>query len=269
MLDVSANIIAAENNEKLYSADIYHFYVDSSHFYYTSADHEIVYGGNTYSPISIRRGSVTYESTIKAAILNLDVSNINIIASGIISLYLPALVFCDVCKIYLDMFPYEARTIFSGVILDVSLKGAAGSIKVASYDYLLSGPIPIWRFQRQCNHMLFDNNCLLNSADYAVNASAVVAVNGRSLECETAAGYEDNYFTYGYIEWNGNKRRIVSHAGNAIVVAIGVYGMVGEVALTLYPGCDGLNVTCRDKFDNIDNFLGTPDIPMDNPVIWV
>lgn len=268
MHSTSSSLIALETNQKRNFVNLFHFYIGSTHYYYNNSDQVITYNGNVYSPAPISRRSVTYESTIKSTIMTLNVSKINAVASQVLAIYFPALVFCDVIQISLDQDPYEGFTIFSGIILDISMVGADASIKVASYDYLLNAPIPRWRFQLQCNHALFSSDCGLNAEDYAVSASVTVSGNGRTLTSEIFAGYDDDYFTYGHISYDCHYRRIVSHTGNEITIAIGIYGMTGSISLTAYPGCDSLVETCYSKFNNVAKFMGFPEFPLDNPVLW-
>ena len=43
--------------------------------------------------------------------------------------------------------------------------------------------------------------------------------------------------------------------------------VVGKQVI-VYAGCDKTPQTCKNKFNNLQNFRGFPYIPVKNPVIW-
>ncbi len=75
----------------------------------------------------------------------------------------------------------------------------------------------------------------------------------------------DGYFTGGFVKFGIEARTIMSHVGNQITMAYRMTHLANNNTVDVYPGCDGRNVTCRDKFNNILNFLGFPYIPIENP----
>jgi len=66
---------------------------------------------------------------------------------------------------------------------------------------------------------------------------------------------------------DGTTRAIAAQVGDQITLVQrlpeGTWA-IGD-AVTLYPGCDRLYTTCRDKFANVPNFFGFPFIPRDDP----
>jgi len=77
----------------------------------------------------------------------------------------------------------------------------------------------------------------------------------------------DGWFIGGLMEFGVEKRTIVMHVGNVITIAYRMVNLADNDSVDVYPGCDGRNITCRDKFDNIINFLGFPYIPIENPAM--
>jgi len=67
------------------------------------------------------------------------------------------------------------------------------------------------------------------------------------------------------VEFEGERRTIVSHVGSVITINFKMIELVSTDTVDAYPGCDGRIETCRDKYDNIANFLGFPFIPDENP----
>jgi hypothetical protein len=58
---------------------------------------------------------------------------------------------------------------------------------------------------------------------------------------------------------------ITDHVGEKISIAYRFSELKDGDTVDAYAGCDGRAETCRDKFDNIDNFLGFPFTPQENP----
>ncbi len=79
----------------------------------------------------------------------------------------------------------------------------------------------------------------------------------------------DGWFRLGVVEWTSgdNDGRLMevrswTQATSEVVLFLGMPGdiQVGDT-LTIYPGCDKKFTTCRDKFDNLENFRGEPYVP--------
>jgi hypothetical protein len=79
----------------------------------------------------------------------------------------------------------------------------------------------------------------------------------------------DGYYIGGVVEFpaENEKRTIVANSGNTITMIYRMVHLEDNDTVNVYPGCDGRNTTCRDKFDNIRNFLGFPYIPIENPAL--
>ena len=64
---------------------------------------------------------------------------------------------------------------------------------------------------------------------------------------------------------------IISHDKdtNTIVLRYLIPGLVAGESVVVSAGCDKTRSTCQNKFNNLINQLGFPDIPADNPATWV
>lgn len=131
-------------------------------------------------------------------------------------------------------------------------------------------------YLKTCSAVLGDDGCKVDVSDVAFRADAtLVAVDeGQVLTMTLAAGYTDRWFEGGFIsfrsgaaeglqavikrdEMDGTSR--VLTLWQPIPVAVGVGDAVRIIA-----GCDKRAQTCREKFDNMLNFQGFPDIPGDD-----
>jgi uncharacterized phage protein (TIGR02218 family) len=157
--------------------------------------------------------------------------------------------------------------IFVGQIKNVSFKGATANIECVGFEHFLKMPVPTLRYQLTCNWKLFDSHCKIAPEDYKVSAVVTLDATETKLTSATFGGYDDGYFTGGFVEFGDDSRTIVAHEGNTITIAYRMKSLTDNDSVDAWPGCDGRAETCRDKFDNINNFLGFPFIPVDNPAI--
>ncbi|MBU2548355.1 MAG: DUF2163 domain-containing protein [Proteobacteria bacterium] len=270
MKSVSAAYIAAEASATRRPAELYHIWKEGGdHWYYTSGDAAVSYGGQTYAPAPIARGTAGYDTNLETSTLTVTTGYLESPAIQFISLYPIDVYWISVMKIHRDMSPIEASVVFVGQIKNVSFKGREASIECVGLEYFLKQPIPRFRYQVGCNNSLYDTRCAVDSDSYKVTTTVTVSADGLTLTSADFSGYDDGYFTRGYMEKSGSKAMIVYHAGTAVTLRYPVYGLATGDSVDVYPGCDLRIETCRDKFDNVLNFFGMPYIPLENPTVRV
>lgn len=128
------------------------------------------------------------------------------------------------------------------------------------------------RYQKACRHALYQRGCTLDEATYA-EAKTAIAASGFSLTVDNLvdSNHEDGYYVGGMVEdADGFFRFITSQSGDVLTLIRPLQSLLDTVdstgvAVTVYPGCDKSRVTCKNKFDNLDNFGGFPWIPSKNP----
>lgn len=103
--------------------------------------------------------------------------------------------------------------------------------------------------------------------DVITGGGNTVTVNGTPLE-------DPSFYDMGELSMtsrvnDGNRRMIRGRTGDdAIQVAVALpYSIESGDTYNTYPGCDKRGDTCRDKFDNVDNFSGFLYIPNIEEVI--
>jgi uncharacterized phage protein (TIGR02218 family) len=124
-----------------------------------------------------------------------------------------------------------------------------------------------FKFQKTCNHTVGDANCGVTLSTYQVTVPQS-AVTGTAISHANIGGEADGYWLRGWAK-NGNETRtILSHSGNDITInAPFVENTTGDV--TISPGCDGTKSTCENKFNNLANHFGFPNIPEADPHLAV
>lgn len=174
-------------------------------------------------------------------------------------------------------------------------KGELGSVTVKnSIATLLATPLsqgtdelPRYTYQATCNYFLFEaNTCNILRQDFK-HDSTIVAVDSSGLLLQvnglrTQAGVLDAgmgglltsaeldaYWLNGYIDVNGELRRIVNNPAGAtsplspdvIEIPFPLNGGGAGANIIVYAGCSRTTSICRRKYNNLLNFGGFPTVP--------
>lgn len=125
-------------------------------------------------------------------------------------------------------------------------------------------------YQRTCPHVLYaPNTCKVDRSLFEVEAVAN-SVDGSTITALELAAEPTAWFSGGFIEYflpSGiiERRMILSHVGDTIVVMGFPAGLEALDAFSAFPGCDRTINTCVVKFDNLDNNGSFPHTPGRNP----
>lgn len=263
--------------------DLFTFtFADASVARYTSADINIVYGGNTFfaNSAGIIRGKT--KTIIGIEVDTLDVklfADASVIAPG--GLSWPA--FASGGGFSGATLKLERAFSASGVWGDTTagtvilFLGRVSTIKclrtevdltIKSELETLNVNIPRNTFQPTCVHSLYDTGCTLNKASFTSSASC----NGGSTTTliNTTLTQANGYFDQGVILFtsganSGLFRTVKSYlnsSGQITVVKPFPSAPLASDAFNIYPGCDKTKNTCNAKFSNVINFRGYPFIPV-------
>ena len=236
-------------------------------FNLTSFDESYQHLGDTYIPYKISRNEIEAKSeTIKSSVevsIPLD--------SEVAQRYL-TLQFDNVISL----------TILQAIddIVSVAFKGRLSIIKpdVASLKLTFESLYSTLKrtglnrlYQRSCSYVLYSDGCALNKEDFKISGHLTSVANDKTYaNVDQASSYPNGYFTGGMLEFNGERRLIIKHAGPRLTFIRPFNNLVSDSTNTnhdcfIYPGCDRTKETCKNKFNNINNFGGFPFIPLVNP----
>lgn len=125
---------------------------------------------------------------------------------------------------------------------------------------------------RGCPHMLYDSECGVNPADFSQPAEILSINSDGSITVDTAGGNPAGYYDGGFIEWQATAEGTMdqrSIESSVDATRFRIFGSADRLevgmAITLYPGCDLIGSTCKDKFDNLANFGGFEQMSGENP----
>ena len=123
------------------------------------------------------------------------------------------------------------------------------------------------RYQRLCRHALYAGGCRLDIETYFTGGTAT-ARSGLQITVPEATLQPDGWHRGGVLRHAGLLGFITGHAGATLTLA----GRMSELEaaiddpetpalVEIAPGCDLRRDTCNDRFANLLNFGGFPEIP--------
>lgn len=243
--------------------ELYKFTHLSQSWYYTSADHEITYGGNTYLPATIQRGDFSKENELNNISLEITLPLVDMVKQYIAN----APVYETVVSIYLYQDPANVLSVFQGKITKCTFNQGNASVLSIDEQTAVTAKLPSLLIQPACNHILFCAGCGLVKANWKFDFE-VTDITEEYIELDGLDEYDENYFTQGHAIFESDIRWVTRSYGNFLHLQVPFADLEIGDTISVYPGCNKTPETCRDKFDNLENYLGMPYVPRKNPVIF-
>lgn len=267
MKDVTSAYLAKEQADQRKPVDLFHIWQTdgSQHWYYTSGDVDISFDSQTWEGASLVAGEVRYDSTLDINSMTITVPALDPAVADYLAVNPVDPLWISQKRLHREQSPLEASLVFIGQIKKVSFKGLAGSVECVGFEHFLQKPVPLWRYQINCNHKLFDDRCALTKSSYKTTEAVTIDASLCVLTGTAFGTEDDGYFTGGEVVYGSESRAIVAHSGTSITLAYKFLELTGPGVVDVYPGCDGRPETCRDKFNNIENRLGFENSPTENP----
>jgi uncharacterized phage protein (TIGR02218 family) len=247
-------------------SELFLFAEDATITALTSGDVPFTHMGDTYVPHAIGRSEYSNKQELSKASIEILFPASSPIAKEWINRDLHN-------RLSLTIFAKEDSTVSS------IWKGRMSSIRPSSEEIVLTFESVFTslrrtgiskRYQRLCPLVLYGKQCGVNAATYQVNATCTARQPSTyQYEIPIAASQPNGYYSGGILEAsNGDKRFIVKHEGiyifvNRLLGALETATLPASVKI--YPGCDRSKETCKNKFNNLNNYGGFPFIPGKNP----
>lgn len=272
--DLAAHLV---DNNQFVMADLFTFtLVGGMVLRYTSADSDIVVGGNVFlgGDVMIERGRVRTVLGLEVDTLDLNITALkeHVIGS---TPFLQAMRngALDGAAVKVERYftpawggsQYATVVMFSGKVADLDVGRFRGSVRVNSDLHILNIQMPRNLYQPGCLNTLFDGACTLAKAAWGVNSSVASGSAAAQINCSLAqpAGWFDMgtiTFTSGVN--SGVTRSIKQYAPGVISLMNPLVSppAAGDT-FTVYAGCDKQQATCSGKFNNLANFRGFPYVP--------
>lgn len=243
--------------------------------YFTSGDADLVYGGSTYRRASIKRSSIDSVFAAERQQLTIDAS-LDDVFSFLQGEDPSSLAEITVTRYNADSG--DTQHIFAGYMTTYSLRARMVSVVFQSTGFRLDEEIPKIRLATTCSLALYGPHCGLAKNDWRVTCKATAVDYSEGSYVITAVAWGPNNFgekltdvadddwAYSVIEFNAQNRLVSSVTSdgdsrllNLIVPFADGTLKVGSI-FYLYPGCNRIKETCKNRFNNYDNFVGFPTI---------
>lgn len=168
--------------------------------------------------------------------------------------------------------PADRVLVLSGTVGEVSRGPTAFTAEVRGLADRLNQPSGRV-YQRSCDALLGDARCGIDAKAAAIRGVGTVATvrSARSLTASGLAGYAARWFDAGRLVWTsganaGAAVEVRAHARAGALATLDLWEpMPAPIApgdaFQVVAGCDKSLASCRDKFANVVNFRGFPDLP--------
>ncbi len=159
---------------------------------------------------------------------------------------------------------------------DIDVKDGGGTeinLEVKSGVQRLNVEWPLRKYYTSCPYTLYSASCGLDIAQYKTTGTVTQVNSQTEFLCDLT--FADDYYNQGGIEWldgplAGATAPIkLSYAtGGRLITLLPLKAApVAGNTFKIYPGCNKLPATCRDKFNNYLRNRATPYVPTKETII--
>lgn len=246
-------------------AELYKVTAGDETFYYTSYINNIEFQSNEYIAVKIKRTTISNEPKIVAHRVKLSVPITQPFSRYIANTSLSS-VNVVIYRAFVSDTTFEV--IFEGRAINAITKLGGVDIDFESNSQIFRKKIGAISHQAFCNNGLYDERCSLSANDFKTTAQVTVTSN--TLVAAVFDTFDDQYFRGGHVLTSYlDSRMITNHVGNTITLHVPFDSRTQTGAIvSVFAGCDKSTGSCRDKFNNFENFNGFPFIPSNNPSIF-
>ena len=172
--------------------------------------------------------------------------------------------------------PTEYYEDFKGLISRVKPKDFTFDIEGEGLSCLLLQNV-MKTYEHSCIWTFGSSQCGFALSGVTVTGS-VTGVTNRSVFEDTSRSEADNHFQFGILTWtsglnSGISREVKSYDGINTEFTLYEpmpYEIQGGDGYSVYQGCDKLVDTCKDDFDNFENFAGyLYKVPKEEDLTWI
>jgi len=247
--------------------EIYTFTIGATVYRYTSAEDELVFASFTYFPRQIARSSSSQALGEHQRALEITLPTEDEVSRRFIGIVSGVPMFVQVVRFHRG--DTEAFVVWDGRVAGASFRqgGAQCALQVITTEAAFSRPVPRFKFQGLCNHVLYDAGCKVVKADFSYTGT-VGMVSGNEIEViGLFAAKGADWAPAGYVTKNNDYRLIMGQFGDVLTIPL-PFGATPTGTVDVVAGCDHiLNSDCVVKFTNAINFGGFPYVPTRNPFV--
>jgi uncharacterized phage protein (TIGR02218 family) len=129
-------------------------------------------------------------------------------------------------------------------------------------------------YMSSCNAQLGDGQCKVDLGPLTETGTVASVTDQYTFTVSGLSAQSDGYWAQGLVTFtsgaaNGLKiecKTWVESSGTLTLLFPVAFELQAGDTFTVYPGCDKLLATCKNKFNNVLNFRGFPHVPTDDQV---
>ena len=245
--------------------ELYEFIIGSSVYRYTSVEQQTSFGGYTWFPRNITRSDPEQASDEQRQQLEISMPSDDEVTSRFIGIVPGQLMTLSVYRFHQG--DPEVYLLWTGKITGAAYteNGAKCTLRGVTTEGAFSRPIPHFKYQSLCNHILYDGNCQVNKESFKFSA-VVTATSGNQVTIPGISVLGADWAVGGYISSaDTDFRLIVGQNGDILTMMLPFHSNPVGVTVDVYAGCDHTLATCNTKFNNRLNYGGYPYVPTKNP----
>lgn len=121
-------------------------------------------------------------------------------------------------------------------------------------------------YSPSCRAILGDSRCGVSLASFTIS-DTVDSVTSSQVFYSSSLTQDPGYFTGGEVQWtsgnnNGLKMEIKDFLDGTVTLALAMPNSItSSDSFDIIAGCDKDSLTCKNKFSNLVNFRGEPNVP--------
>lgn len=257
---------------------LYDFMWGNTAYRYTSADRAIQYpyvdgdpeNGNWYQPIAISDNGFTQGTDAQDFVVTLPRNN------PLVDLFRstsPSTKIVMTCRRFHKDDPDNQATVY--------WTGTVGNVRGTDAVTAEVLGLPITKTLRRtglracwevgCIHALYDGGCKADKELFKTVAT-ITALTGTTVTLDTLGAFPGDNYIGGYLEWEAtdegtiDRRAIEGYAGGTTLTILTTTDrlVVGQ-GVSIFLGCNLTTETCKNRFDNLENYGGFPFMAKKSP----
>jgi len=241
--------------------DLYTITTPTVTFHLTSHVTDVSFGGATYIATTMSRGSqqVAQDLTGRELVVYLPINHPIVQRFAATGIPEHEVV---VTLVRLQSTSGQAQQQWSGFGNGLSIDGRTALLRVPSVtDDAMKVRLPVLTASRFCLNVLYDEQCTVVRGLFLIGTT-ITSQSGNTVTVATISGNPDGFATFGEAVHlvTGQRRHILAQTGTLLTLNAPFVDVVNGDIVSVFAGCDHTVATCRDKFNNVLNFIGHPDI---------
>lgn len=245
--------------------ELYHFSLGTRHYYYTSAEDTVVFGGNVYLPRQIERTAARQADGERRHDLKITLPSDDPVCTPFIGIVPGQPLYLTILRFHRG--DNNAENHWTGRVISATFKrrGAFCELNGMTSEAAFNRPIPRFKYQGLCNHVLYDGNCSVDKDSFKFTGT-VTDVTGNTITIIGLSAQGAGWALGGYVSNDEiDFRAVVGQTGDVLTLELPFSANVLNTEVDVYAGCDHTLATCNSKFSNAVNYGGFAFVPALNP----